>query len=102
MLITMLQYKAEWNVKQVVKIGRYYPSSKTCHHCGYVNQDLSLSDRQWTCPACGTVMDRDVNAAQNILDEGLRIISAGTADYMGGEEARADLTESRSSVKPEA
>ena len=103
MLVSMLQYKAEWNDKQVVKIGRYYPSSKTCHHCGYVNQDLSLSDREWTCPNCKSVLDRDVNAAQNILDEGLKILtSAGTVDYTGGEEARANLTESRSSVKLEA
>ena len=103
MLVSMLQYKAEWNDKKVVKIGRYYPSSKTCHHCGYVKQDLSLTDREWICPVCGAVLDRDVNAAKNILDEGLKILtSAGTADYTGGEEARADLTESRSSMKLEA
>ena len=102
MLVSMLQYKAEWNDKKVIKVDRFYPSSKTCHHCGYVNQSLTLADRQWTCPVCGTVLDRDVNAAQNILDEGIRIISAGTVDYTGGEEARADLRESRSSVKPEA
>ncbi len=103
MLVSMLQYKAEWNDKKVIKVDRFYPSSKTCHHCGYVNQDLSLSDRQWICPNCKSVLDRDVNAARNILDEGLKILtSAGTADYTGGEEARANLTESRSSVKPEA
>ena len=102
MLITMLQYKAEWNDKKVIKVNRFYPSSKTCHHCGYVNQSLTLADRQWTCPVCGTVLDRDVNAARNILDEGLKILtSAGTVDYTGGEEARADLRESRSSVKLE-
>ena len=103
MLVSMLQYKAEWNDKKVVRIGRYYPSSKTCHHCGYINQSLTLADRQWTCPNCKSILDRDVNAAQNILDEGLIILtSAGTVDYTGGEEARADLRESRSSVKPEA
>ena len=101
MLITMLQYKAEWNDKKVVKIGRYYPSSKTCHHCGYVKQDLCLSDREWICPACGAVLDRDANAAQNILDEGLRIISAWTVDYTGGEEVRVNLLKDRSSVKLE-
>ena len=102
MLVSMLQYKAEWNDKQVVKIGRYYPSSKTCHHCGYINQSLTLSDREWTCPNCKSVLDRDVNAARNILDEGLKIISAGTVDYTGGEEVRANLLKGRSSVKPEA
>ena len=102
MLVSMLQYKAEWNDKKVLKIGRYYPSSKTCNKCGYVNQSLTLADRQWTCPVCGTVLDRDVNAARNILDEGIRIISAGTVDYTGGEEARANLLKGRSSVKLEA
>ena len=103
MFVSMLQYKAEWNDKKVIKVNRFYPSSKTCNKCGYINQSLTLADRQWTCPVCGTVLDRDVNAAQNIFDEGLRILtSAGTVDYTSGEEARADLRESRSSVKPEA
>ncbi|MCD8206948.1 MAG: transposase [Bacteroidales bacterium] len=47
-------------------IGRYEPSSKLCHVCGYKNDDLRLSDRTWVCPECGTVLDRDVNAAINI------------------------------------
>ena len=55
----------------VVKIDRYYPSSKTCNVCQHVNELLSLSDRSWTCPSCGTHHDRDVNAALNILRQGI-------------------------------
>ena len=79
MLVRLLEQKAEWNNKQVVKIGRFFPSSKTCHHCGHINQDLKLPERQWTCP-CGQVLDRDVNAAINILKEGQRIIGAGRSE----------------------
>lgn len=86
--IEMLQYKANWNDKQVVKVDRFYPSSKTCNHCGYVKEDLTLIDRYWTCPNCRAAIDRDFNAAQNILDEGLRKISAGTVDYTDGENVR--------------
>ena len=86
--VTMLEYKAKWYGKTLVKIGRFYPSSKTCHHCGHVKEDLSLSDRYYTCPNCGELIDRDLNAAKNILDEGLRKISAGTVDYTDGEGVR--------------
>lgn len=86
--VTMLEYKAKWYGKELVKIGRFYPSSKTCHHCGHVKEDLSLEDRYYTCPNCGELIDRDLNAAKNILDEGLRNISAGTADYTDGEGVR--------------
>ena len=55
-------------------VNRFYPSSKTCHNCGYINKELKLSDRQWLCPQCGEVIERDYNAALNILDEGLRIM----------------------------
>lgn len=69
----MLEYKANWYNRKIVYIDRFYPSSKTCHNCGYINKQLKLSDRQWVCPQCGEVIDRDYNAALNILDEGLRI-----------------------------
>lgn len=68
MFTNMLKYKAEWNGKNIIKIGRFEPSSKTCHECGYVKHDLQLSDREWTCPSCGHSHDRDVNAAKNIKD----------------------------------
>jgi putative transposase len=89
--VTMLTYKAEWNDKKIVKIDRFYPSSKTCNCCGYVNNDLKLSDRIWTCPDCNTELDRDINASKNILSEGYKInnnTSVGTTDYRRGENIR--------------
>ena len=102
--VFMLTYKAEWNDKKVVKIDRFYPSSQTCSVCGNINKDVKdLSVREWECPSCHAHHDRDVNAAINILHVGLKqYTSAGTADYTGGEEVRAVLSESHSSVKPEA
>lgn len=67
----MLVYKSEREGKNVIFIGRFEPSSKTCSECGYINKDLSLSDREWICPKCGTHHDRDINAAVNIKDFGL-------------------------------
>ena len=99
----MLNYKAEWNDKKVVKIDRYFPSSQTCNVCGYVNkQTKDLSVREWECPICHTHHNRDVNAAINILRFGLNHISAGTVDYTGGEGVRANLLKGRPSAKPEA
>lgn len=69
MFRTMLKYKLEERGKQFVKIDRYYPSSKTCRHCGYVYAELQL-ERQWTCPCCHSVIDRDCNAAINIREVG--------------------------------
>lgn len=71
----MLEYKVNWFNRRIVYVNRFYPSSKTCHNCGYINKELKLSDRQWICPHCGEVIERDYNAALNILDEGLRKIS---------------------------
>ena len=80
--IETLTYKAEWNEKEIIHIDRFFPSSKTCNKCGYINNSLTLKDRTWTCPDCDEVLDRDFNAAINILNEGCRKnISGGTSDY---------------------
>ena len=70
-----LSYKAEEiSGTKIIKVDRYYPSSKTCRICGYKKIDLKLSDRSWTCPICNTTHNRDYNAAINILKEGLRLL----------------------------
>ena len=71
----MLEYKANWYSRKIIFIDRFYPSSKTCNHCGYINKKLKLSDRQWICPDCGEIIERDYNAALNIRDEGIKLIS---------------------------
>ena len=75
--LEMLKYKAEWYGRQIISVDRFAPTSKMCNKCGYIKQDLKLSDREWTCPRCGTHHDRDINAAQNILE--LALTTAGTA-----------------------
>ena len=67
----MLEYKAAWHGRHVVTVDRFYPSSKTCSACGHLLATLSLGTRQWTCPGCGALHDRDINAAQNIVAAGL-------------------------------
>lgn len=91
--VRLLEYKANWNDKQIVKINRFYPSSKTCHHCGWIYQDLKLSNREWTCKSCNTIHDRDFNAAKNILKEGLKIISGGTLENTDGDGVRSSNTQ---------
>ena len=73
--IAMLKYKSEWNDRQIVQIDRFYSSSKSCSECHYINDNLTLKDREWTCPSCGTNHDRDINAAKNILTQGINILS---------------------------
>lgn len=77
MFVNMLQYKSEWQGKNVVKIGRFEPSSKLCNVCGSINHDLTLSDREWLC-ACGINHDRDLNAAINIKKFALKLKISGT------------------------
>jgi putative transposase len=72
---TMLKYKAEWEGKIYIEVDRFFPSSKTCSNCLHQVDSLSLDVRSWQCPKCQTIHDRDINAAMNIRDEGLRILS---------------------------
>ena len=74
-LISQLKYKSCWYGRTFAQVDRFFPSSKLCSVCGEKNNNLTLSDRKWTCDCCHTVHDRDINAAQNILKEGLRILS---------------------------
>ena len=88
--IEVLTYKANWNDKEVIKVDRFFPSSKTCNSCGWINNSLTLNERTWTCK-CGLEVDRDLNAAKNILNEGLRKnISVGTTDYGRGAQIRPE------------
>jgi len=97
--VTLLQYKCDWYGKNLVKVNRFYPSSKTCSDCGWMNQELKLSDREWTCESCGVVHDRDVNASKNILKEGLKIYGKGLA--ITKVESKSDFGDKAHSMKPE-
>ena len=72
--VTRLEQKAKFHSCLVVRSNRFYPSSKTCNHCGYINKDLKLRDRTWTCPECGTEIQRDQNAAKNLRDNALKTL----------------------------
>jgi putative transposase len=76
---SMLDYKATWYGRRVVVVDRWYPSSKTCSVCGHLLATLSLGTRHWTCPACGTRHDRDLNAAKNIDAAGRAVAREGEA-----------------------
>lgn len=81
--VNLLEYKAAWNDRQLIRVGRFYPSSKTCNQCGDIYHDLKLSERTWTCRN-GHVLDRDINASKNILEEGMKIIGTELSDYTDG------------------
>ena len=73
-LIRVLKYKSNWLGKKVIEINKYYPSSQCCNRCDYKNEEVKdLSVRKWTCPECGLIHDRDINASINIMFEGLKI-----------------------------
>lgn len=79
MLTRFLEYKCERDGKAFIRTNRWFPSSKACSECGAVCGKMNLDVRHWTCPHCSASHDRDINAAKNIRDEGLRMLAAGTA-----------------------
>jgi len=97
-----LEYKARWNHKRLVIIDRWYPSSKTCSDCGFINQELELKDRSWECSSCGKLHDRDYNASLNIRREGLRqvgLVAVGNTETLNacGEHIRRKTGEALAS-----
>ena len=93
---TMLEYKADWHGRNLVVVDRWFPSSKLCSACGALAGRMPLNVRSWTC-RCGTVHDRDVNAARNILAEGLSVIACGG----GVRPPRTNVRTGQSSAKQE-
>ena len=95
--VDMLLYKAEWHDRVVQKVSRFYPSSQTCNSCGYINPEVKdLEVREWTCPKCNAHHLRDLNAAKNIRDEGLRLLAAvGAPDALNayGDGVRLGVTQ---------
>jgi len=86
--VRQLEYKAAWYGRTVVKIDKWYPSSKRCFDCGHMLDSLPLDVRSWVCPACGVVHDRDSNAAKNILAAGLAVAAYGEAVRPGRAKAQ--------------
>ena len=95
--VNMLQYKGKWKGCDIIQINQFYPSSKTCSRCNWKKENLKLSERSWICPKCGTIHDRDINAAKNILTYGLSLksISSGTEDYKRREVKRGSSRTSK-------
>jgi putative transposase len=99
--VNMLEYKAKWYGKEIRKIDRWYPSSKTCSSCDYIIEKLPLSVRKWKCPKCGENHDRDINAAKNIHRQGLTITDVemeALADSNISETAVCEASKKRSYV----
>ena len=79
----MIEYKSLWNMKQYIKIDRWYASSKICNECGSKKVNLKLSDRIYVCEDCGNIIDRDFNASKNIRDEGIKILKVDNKTTVG-------------------
>jgi putative transposase len=97
-----LRYKSEWNGRNLVEIGRFFPSSKTCWHCKFIHQGLTLKDRTWVCPRCGTELDRELNASRNILEQGLNDFNSGCGTQSEPKQKRGEASPGNGeSVNPE-
>jgi putative transposase len=92
----MLEYKTDWHGRNLIVVDRWFPSSKLCSVCGVLAEKMPLNLREWTC-RCGTIHDRDVNAARNILGAGLALAACGA----GVRPQRAHARTGQSVVKQE-
>jgi putative transposase len=91
-LLRQVKYKALWNSKHFVQVNRFFPSTKQCFACAHKNDNLTLSDRKWTCPACGAHHIRDLNAAKNIRAEGLKLVAEGRPETLNACGPRVRLS----------
>jgi putative transposase len=98
-LVRQLEYKCQWYGRTLVKIDRWFPSSKRCAHCGYIIDKLPLDVREWVCPKCASHHDRDINAAQNILAAGLAVTVCGANVRPLGDESKGQLRKTRQGKK---
>jgi putative transposase len=94
-----LEYKTKWYGSELIFVSRWFPSSKKCNKCGYIKKDLVLDDRDWTCPECGEVHERDENAALNILVEGLNTVSHTGINACGDRSSFVDSSTSQPVVE---
>lgn len=90
--VRQLEYKAAWYGRTIVKIDKWYPSSKRCYDCGHILDSLTLAIRVWTCPECGVIHDRDINAAKNILAAGLAASACGESVRPGRVQTHSGKT----------
>ncbi|HAE84802.1 MAG TPA: transposase [Ktedonobacter sp.] len=86
--VRQLEYKAEWYGRTLVRIDKWYPSSKRCFDCGHILDSLTLDVRSWICPECGVQHDRDINAAKNVLAAGLAVAACGEAVRPGAVKTK--------------
>ena len=99
-MFRQLEYKCEWYGRKLVKIDRFFPSSKRCNHCGFVVDKMPLDVRTWDCPSCGTTgIDRDINAGKNILAAGLAVIVCGADIRPDNHSVRGQLRKTRKGKK---
>ncbi len=99
-MFRQLEYKCEWYGRKLVKIDRFFPSSKRCNHCGFVVEKLPLDVRNWDCPSCGTTdIDRDINAGKNILAAGLAVTVCGADIRPDNHSVKGQLRKTRSTRK---
>jgi putative transposase len=88
--LRQLKYKSEWNERNLITIDKFFPSSKTCNKCKFVNQNLTLADREWVCPVCGSKLNRDKNASENILEQGLNNFNSGCGMQSESKQKREE------------